>query len=126
MPTIADYVVITDGKFTVGTADNIADHWTKRFTLESGASLASRSILQFVLIRKGTGDFNVGMKINDSDQLDYTFAGVKQTIVNTIHEVISPNLLKLGTDANEIAFGIGGGTGSIEIGDIVLHYQRTI
>ena len=59
MPTISEYVIVTDSKFRNGIGETGANHSTKRFALESGASLSSRSILMFVPIRTGTGDFNL-------------------------------------------------------------------
>jgi hypothetical protein len=92
--------------------------------VESGAHLGSRSILAFVLfVKQGADSLGFQVMINGSQQLSYTFSGFR---VNTLHEVIAANLLKAGTNANKIFFGITGGSGALEFGDVVLHYQRDI
>jgi hypothetical protein len=50
MPRIADYSIITDGKFTIQTGGDLDKDFN--FSLESGAHLGSRSILAFVLFVK--------------------------------------------------------------------------
>ncbi len=122
MPRIADYAIITDGKFSIQTSGDIDKDFS--FTLESGANLGSRSILAFVLfVEAGAGSIGFKVSINGSSELQYTFTEAR---VNTLHEVISANLLKAGTNANKIVFSITGGSGKLDFGDIVLHYQRDI
>ena len=120
MPRISDYVIIRDSKFTIqapGDPDQDFD-----FTLEDGAHLASRSILQFVLfVNSGASNLGFEVKINGTSQLNYTFTGFR---INTLHEVLDSNVLQAGT--NNIEFRLIGGTGTLEFGDAVLHYQRDI
>jgi len=120
MPRIADYVVIRDTKFEISSEPGKDPDKDFDFTLESGASIASRSILAFVLfVYKGCG-FEV--KINGTKQVDFSFSG--PTIV-ALHEVIAANVLKAGSD-NNIEFRVVVGRGTLEFGDVVLHYQRDI
>jgi hypothetical protein len=120
MPRIADYAIITDGKFTIKTGGDLDQDFD--FTLESGAHLPSRSILAFVLfVAQGASSLAFEVKINNVAQLNYTFTGFQ---VNTLHEVIDANVLKAGT--NNIVFHITGGSGTLQFGDIVLQYQRDI
>lgn len=120
MPRISDYLIITDSKFSIQIGGDLDKDFD--FTLESGAHLGSRSILEFVLfVQSGASSLGFQVMINGSKQLSYTFTGFR---VNTLHEVIDANVLKAGT--NNIFFGITGGSGGLEFGDVVLHYQRDI
>jgi hypothetical protein len=122
MPRIADYASITDTKFTIPTGGDIDKDFD--FTLESGAHLGSRSILAFVLFVHGGADkLGFEVKVNKSAQLSDFFT-VSGTRIHTLHEVINANVLKAGT--NNIEFRITGGSGTLEFGDTVLHYQRDI
>ncbi len=124
MPRIADYLIISDGKFTIKTGGDT--DWDSNFTLESGAHLGSRSILAFVVFVHGGADkLAFEVKINGSKELAYQFT-VSGTRIHTLHEVIGANVLKTGTNANKIEFRITGGSGTLEFGDAVLHYQRDI
>ncbi|HEX8128896.1 MAG TPA: hypothetical protein VF527_07330 [Pyrinomonadaceae bacterium] len=120
MPRIADYAVITDGKFAIQTGGDIDKDFD--FTLESGVHLGSRSILAFVLFATSAANsLKFEVKINGTAQLSYTVTGFR---TNTLHEVIDANVLKAGS--NNIAFRITGGSGALEFGDTVLLYQRDI
>lgn len=122
MPRIADYTIITDSKFSITSATGGDIDKDFNFTLESGAHLGSRSILAFVLfVKSGANNLGFEVKINNSSQLSYTFTGFQ---VNTLHEVISANVLKAGT--NNIEFRITGGSGNLEFGDAVLWWQRDV
>jgi hypothetical protein len=126
LPTIADYLIITDAKFEIQHGTNNSS-WSKTFSLENSTSLGSKSILAFILTPGGSGTITFEVKINGVSQASYKL--VQAADVSTIHEVINANVLKAGTDANTIQFSITsatGGVGLLEFGDIVLHYQRTI
>ena len=120
MPRIADYSAITDGKFTLSTSGDI--DFDRDFTLESGAGLGSSSILAFVLfVDPGAASLTFEVAVNGSPQLSYGYNGPHHS---TLHEVISGNVLKAGT--NNVSFRITGGTGNLSFGDVVLFYQRDI
>ena len=120
MPRVSDYGIITDSKFTLQTGGDIDRDFD--FSLESGAHFPSRAILQFVLfVGSNASNLRFEVTINGSSQIDYTFSGYR---VNTLHEVVDANVLKAGN--NKITFRILSGSGTLEFGDIVLHYQRDI
>ena len=120
MPRISDYGIITDSKFSIKTGGDVDRDFD--FTLESGAHLGSRSILEFVVfVLNGASNLSFEAKINGASQLNYTFTGAR---FHTLHEVINANTLQAG--ANNIEFRITGGSGGLEFGDVVLHYQRDI
>lgn len=120
MPRIADYAVITDGKFAIQTGGDVDKDFD--FTLESGAHLGSRSVLAFVVFaNSAANNLTFEVKVNGIAQLSYTISGFR---TNTLHEAINANVLKAGS--NNIAFSITGGSGKLEFGDTVLLYQRDI
>jgi hypothetical protein len=122
IPRIADFVVIIDPKFTIH--DGIPR--TFNFTLESGASLSSRSILMFDLFMAEGMVLTFNVHINGLRQMSRIFDSLNGFRSNSHHEVINVNVLRLGTNANTITFEITTGHGSIEFGDVVLFYQRNI
>lgn len=119
MPRIADYVIIKQDRFTLQTGGDIDKDFD--FTLESGSHSGSRSILAFVLVKSGTGSLTLEVKVNGSLQLSNASTGAR---FNTLHEVIDADVLKVGT--NNIVFRIIDGSGTLNISNVVLHYQRDI
>lgn len=133
MPTIADYVLIYDDVFTIenkGSFSSYPSFWSKTFSLDSGANLSKKPILAFVLISKKNAEgktISFEVRINGVIALSYKLGGLKQTVVNTIHEVIGTGTKYFtGAKNNRIEFIITGGEGKLQFGDIVLHYKRTV
>jgi hypothetical protein len=122
IPRIADFVVIRDNKFTV--QDGLPK--TFNFTLESGASLSERSILMFDLFMAEGMFLTFEVHVNALLQMSRIFDSLTGSRGSSQHEVINMNVLRMGTSANTITFGITKGHGSIEFGDVVLFYQRNI
>ncbi|HEX5709357.1 MAG TPA: hypothetical protein VFX96_18795 [Pyrinomonadaceae bacterium] len=124
MPRIADYLIAADNKFEISRVSDGGFNHVLNFELDAGVHLASRSVLMFViLVLDGTKNLKFEVKVNGSQQLDYTLTATP-TRVHTIHEVINANVLKHGN--NTLDFHPMAGVGKLEFGDVVLFYQRDI
>lgn len=124
MSRIADYAVISDSRFTLQTAGAGDTDKDFDFGLESGAHLGSRAVLLFDLfVDDSSSSLKFEVKINGSVQMTRTYSSFRS---NTMHEVVDANVLKSGANANNIEFRIASGTGRLEIGDVVLFYQRDV
>lgn len=116
MARISDYSVIQDSKFTLQVGGDIDREFS--FSLPSDAHLGSRSILAFMVYPTGNQvSFNVS--VNNSNQVSFTLGN---SGLNTIHEVISANLLKHGN--NRIKFVVT--NGKMTFADAVLWWQRDV
>jgi len=122
MPRIADYLIITQSNFSIQSDGDIDREFN--FTLESGASLASRAVLVFdISIQPAANNLRFEARINGSSQESRSYTGLQR---HSIHTVVDASLLRIGNNANNINFRILSGTGRLSIGDVVLFYQRDI
>jgi hypothetical protein len=126
MPRIADYLTLRDA-FVELTVSGSFVH-TENFSLESGAITApgehhSRPVLMMIA-RPHQNASNLVFRaiINAIEVAEYTFSGFRY---HTLHEVFPANLLNA-TGNNTLDLRADSGTGAIDIGDVVLLYQRTI
>ena len=124
MPRIADYLIAADNKFEISLVSGGGFSHTLNFELDTGAHLASRSVLTFVtLVHDGTKSLRFQIKVNGAGVVDYTLIPTPSR-VHTLHEVVDANLLRHGN--NTLDFQPISGKGKIEFGDVVLFYQRDI
>ena len=122
MPRIADYLIVTQPRFTLKTGVDIDREFN--FTLESQASLGSRAVLMFeVFVASSVNNLLFEARINGSSQISHTYTGFQS---NTVHTIVDASLLRTGNNANNINFRILSGTGGLSISDVVLFYQRDI
>lgn len=116
MARISDYTIIRDSKFTLQVGADIDQNFS--FSLPNDTHLGSRSILAFMVYPTSERvSFNVS--INGSNQLSFI---LNSSGLNTIHEVISANLLQHGS--NRIRFEVT--QGSMTFADVVLWWQRDV
>jgi hypothetical protein len=120
MPTIGDYLIIRDDRFTLDTnGDRDIDF---DFNLDNNVNLSNRPILMFDLFmpdQSGSRAFQV--TINGSIQFTRSFSGFRS---ETHHEIINSGVIIHGR--NNIEFEITSGSGNLQIGDIVLLHQRDV
>lgn len=120
MPTIADFTVIRDTSFEIRTGGDI-DH-SSTFSISSGLSVPSRAVLMYSADPESNArSLKVRIQINGTKVHDLAFTG---GTIRTMHEVLSGNTLRVGS--NTIDFKIISGTGDIHIGDVVVFWQRTV
>ncbi|NEO78839.1 hypothetical protein [Moorena sp. SIO4G3] len=116
MAIISDYSIIRDSKFTLQVGADIDQDFS--FSLPGDAHLGSRSILAFMVYPTSERvSFNIS--VNNSNQVSFTLGN---SGLNTIHEVISANLLKHGN--NRIKFVVT--QGRMTFADVVLWWQRDV
>jgi len=121
MPRIADYAVISDGSVTIQTGGNIDADFNP--DLGNEVHLPSRSILSFlVAAQNGANNPQLRVRVNGVQQLNGTLPD--GPFVTTLQELVNANVLQNGV--NNFEFAIVGGTGTLNISDVVLHYQRDI
>jgi hypothetical protein len=117
MPVIADYVVIRDGKFSLGGpgGDFFLD---LPFTLPAGSQLGGAVVL-FMLDTTADAEVNFRILINGSEQFHATYS---QNVFHSVHEVVGA----LQSGDNSLRFELGEGNTAIRFGDVVLWFQRSI
>ena len=122
MPTIADYVVLTDAPFTLPPQTPPGDRHL-RFDAPR-VSPSARSILAFrVNPHVGAGEVTLRMRLNDAAPLVQVFDTEPQ---RSWHEVFAAGTLK--ATGNELAVSVpaDSGGGSIDVSDIVIFFQADI
>ena len=121
MPRLADYVVLSDSSFTIQTGGDTDRSFN--VNLEADAHLASRAILSFMLAaQNGANNPQLLVEVNGGQQLNGTLQD--GPFVTVLHELVNQNVLQVNN--NSIRFAIVGGTGTLNISDVILHYRRTI
>ena len=117
---VADYVVLRDSGKKLQVGSDI--DWQRDFDLPDAARLDQRMFLQW-FYTTGT----------DANLLKYRWRinGTNiRTITNTgnhfgsLHEVLGGSNLKVSDNTIEVA--ITGGSGSVTVSDVMLHFQRNI
>lgn len=122
MPRIADYVVVRDSTLTISVPGD-PDQQVNGVNLEAGAHLPSSSILSFlVTAQPGANSPQLRVRVNGSQQLNGTLPD--GPFVTALQEVINANVLVAA--GNSFEFALVGGSGTLNISDVVLHYQRDI
>ena len=120
MPRIADYSVIRDSSFEIRTGGDIDRSFD--FSLYEGFHRGSRSILAYVVDPEANvSGLKLRISVNGTSVKEATFSS---NSYQTLHEVLSANLLRVGS--NTIDFRIISGSGNINVSDIVLWWQRDI
>ena len=122
MPRIADYTIIRDGSFELRTGGDIDQSFA--FTVSDTAHLGSRSILAFILDTESNAN-NLLFRVEINGTHVRT-ARINGDTFQTIHEVVSANVLQHGSGSNNIDFSIIGGSGDVHFSDVVLWWQRDI
>ena len=124
MPRIADYAVVTDGKFTLQQGGDI--DWAGTVSLEGGAHIGSRSILAFSYSVTGPSiNLKFEVKIGSTPQAQQVvILSLAPQFFSTVHEVIAKDVLTAG--ANKIEFRILSGPGILQVTDVILFYQRDV
>ncbi len=120
MPTIADYTVVRDSTFEIRTGGDI--DYSTTFSISSGLSVNSRGILMYsVDPESNASSLRLRIRINGKNIQETSFTG---GTFRTLHEVLTGSTLKVGS--NTIDFRITSGTGDLHIGNIVVHWQRSV
>ena len=128
MTTLADYVVIRDNPFEIGTGDLTQPHFFD-FQLPNdyvkGTNVA-KPILQFVVRGNLDDDYTYQIGFNDPQMLQskssvrYESHNAPKSRTCTLHEAIDGNKLNPGT--NRVYFRIN--SGKVGFSDVVLWFQR--
>ncbi len=130
MDTLADYVIIRDNPFDLGTGD-LTQPSTFEFDLPAdyvkGTHIA-KPVLQFVVRGILDDDYLFQIGFNDPQMLQsksevrYNFKDVPKSRIFTMHEAIDGSKLKPGK--NSIYFRII--EGKVGFSDVILWFQRHI
>ncbi|MFN8471511.1 MAG: hypothetical protein U0822_04770 [Anaerolineae bacterium] len=116
---VADYNLIRDSAFTISTSGDTAQQL--EFKLDFGVGSTQPSIVAFVLsAQSGNLGPTLSIKVNGTEQRSLKLPD--GAFVTGLQTVIGPRHLQHGV--NTIEFSIAGGTGTLEVSDVVLHYQR--
>lgn len=120
MPVIADYSIIRDSSFTIKTGGDIDRSFN--FSLPSSLYRDNRSILAFVM--DGASNLNnlrLEVLINGTS---LRHPVLNQDSLQTLHEVVGSNVLRVGSNTCE--FRITSGSGTMNLSDVVLWWQRSV
>lgn len=122
MARVADYIVLRDTSVTIG------DSGERRFTItlpgDIAVTSARQSAVLMFLVRTPNGSVNVEIDLNAQRIMNLT--GLDAPIVQTIHEVIDPNILRAG-QPNDFLFrvvSVQPANAELRISDIILWFQR--
>lgn len=118
MPEIADYLHLEDGRFTLPNNDDGVNR-EYSFPLPLDTSTNSRGVLTFVARRSNPGALTYTITLNGAEEIsDNTQT---ESSRRAIQEVVSG--LRAGT--NTLVFEVSG-SGTLQVSDIVLWFQRNI
>ena len=119
MARIADYVIITDAWVIQADQDTI------EFNLPANVSVASRSVLGFMLDVDNNGELRIKMRLNGHEVWSWHYSDDSRYPVRYFQEVVAANVLKTGT--NVLSFdGASGEKWFAQISDAVLWVQVNI
>lgn len=120
----AIYDVISDGKTSLAIGADI-DH-DFPIGLNSNANLGQRSVLSFMVDTVNSNNLQFRLSIINGSGVTTTVATytTSSTVARVFQEVISSNTLTL--TGNTLRVVVLSGTGTLEISDIVLWYQRNL
>lgn len=133
MTVLADYFVLSDVKFSLATTTPVPFTFTlpANFidtfpTPGPGDPPRHQPVLSFVLDTGNSTNlvFNITTTPNGGSTTTQFTATYNANVYHTVHEAINLNGLEAGV--NEIAFARVSGTGTLEIGDVVLWYKRNL
>ncbi len=117
MPIVGDYRIIRDGAFSLNTAGDIDREF--RFGLPGLTRRDFSMILQWVYVSsQNARNLNFRMEVNGQEVRSLTVNG---NFFGTMHEVFPGDQTR---EDNEFKARIIGGTGSVDISDVVLFFQR--
>ena len=116
--SLADYRVISHNEDTPINKD-IQFGVPKDAFLETAT--AAQPILMYTLHAEDPSDLSYQIEING--KLLATWS-INANIRRTVHEVVSPSLLKRGQNDNTVRFQVTGGDGVLKVGQVVLWFQR--
>ncbi|GAB3019335.1 hypothetical protein GCM10027051_25520 [Niabella terrae] len=130
MKTLADYVVIRDSPFEIGTGNPAQPHIFE-FELPGdyvkGRNIA-KPVLQFIIRGFLDDDYSFQIGFNDLQELQsksevrYTFKDVSKSRLFTMHEAIDG--IKLVPGKNRVYFRAV--SGKLGFSDVILWFQRKI
>lgn len=117
MPSVADYIIITDGSFTLG----VNQERTFTFSL-SGTISNVAPIIAFQVDPANNSNLSFAVEINDQQVYNAT---TSVTIRRGIWEVFGLNILDTNGN-NTVQFRVESGTGTITFSDVILWYKRQV
>jgi hypothetical protein len=117
MPTVADYVVVSDKPAAmVRGGTNFID---KKFTLPQNFNRDKLAIIQFMVDTVEVDHFHYVLRINGHDIVSYTHDTDR---FGTLHEVFAPmGIMQPGQ--NDFRSVATEGEGTVKLGDIFIHFQ---
>jgi hypothetical protein len=118
MATVADYLAIRDASVTLQTGGDI--DWQTDFNLGSAARLDQSMILQwFYVSQENASNLSYRFRINGHNIRTINVTG---NFFASIHEILGGSNLVHGENTLEVR--IVGGSGRVDVSDIVLWFQR--
>lgn len=116
--TVADYIVLRDVDRTIESGGRV--RWQQNFTMPAATKLNESMFLQWFMV-SGTNARNLQYRFSINDNVIRTIV-VTGNHFATIHEALPGNNLRIGR--NRIEVRVVGGSGSVTLSDIILHFQR--
>ncbi|MCE7982049.1 MAG: hypothetical protein DYG89_12705 [Caldilinea sp. CFX5] len=118
MAIVADYLAIRDTEFTLRTGQDI--DWQTNFNLGNAARLDQSMILQFFYVsHQNAANLSFRFSINGNAIRTINVTG---NFFGSIHEIFNGSNLVHGQNAIEAR--IVGGTGGVDLSDVVLWFQH--
>lgn len=119
---IADFAVIRDSSFELSGTD---ESKTIQFDLPADTNLSDMAVIAFAFRpRSSAQDLTVEIQLNGNVITTPLLIG--EDISRSLWETFNQDGQALQLTGNILQFKIAGGTGSIDIRDVVLWYHRTI
>ncbi len=120
----ATYDVVSDGKVSLAIGQDI-DH-DFPIGLHAKANVGIRSVLSFMIDTISSNNLQFRIEIINGSGVTTSIATytTSSTVARVFQEVISTNTLTL--TGNTLKVRVLGGSGTLEISDIVLLYQRDL
>ena len=120
MPTVSDYVVVTDGTTTLETGSDIDQTFT--FSVPSNVNRNQSAVATWRLEAEGPPrNLAWNLSVNGTQLVGFTHSSDR---FSALQEVFSGSVLRTGS--NQATVTITGGTGRIEFSDFVIHMQVNV
>lgn len=118
MPTVANYRVVSDNPFTISTSgDRDRD---VNFNIPVEHLPGGNDLVQWRVNTRSANDLRFRVSVNDTTVLDY--GPSDENLTRDFLEVA----VGVVDGANNIRFNIFGGSGSVDISDIIVWYQLNV
>ena len=119
MANVADYRLISDASITLRTGGDI-DH-SFSFNLGTAVAHSEPSILQFFYVsHSNANNLSFRLSLNGKELRTINVNGNHFSSIHEAHSNITRN------NVNQLDVRIVGGSGTVQISDIVLFVQRTV